>query len=246
MVKDRRATTQFRAGLSVSVAGLVTLVIIVFLSLLPHDKTRPDLAAITTALATLGLLATAVSAAIIGFVQFKNVQRADKIERTTDLLREWSKPRMQYLLGFIDSYSEPADNIKFARRFYKLFDERGEQPHQLSRKKRTKYLKRKRKIEQEVHNAIQELSLMATRTWNLLDQEVIDEEVLFGQLDYDILSTYIILQEVLNRRSEEDNYLYNEFTLLARRAQQHYKRRPYEHVVDEFVDAKLPDLSVGH
>jgi hypothetical protein len=245
MVKDRRALTQFRVGLSVSVLGLVTLAVIAFLSLLPHDKTRPDLAAITTALATLGLFVTAVSAAIVGYIQFKEVQRADKVERTTDLSREWSKPRMRYLLGFIDFYSEPADNIKFARRFYKLFDDI-EQPHQLSRKKRTKYLKRKRKIEHEVHDGIQELSLMATRTWNLLDHEIIDEQVLFGQLDYDILSTYVILQEVLDRRSEEDNYLYNEFTLLARRAQQHYRRRPYEHVVDEFVEAPLPDLSVGH
>ncbi len=245
MVKDRRALAQFRVGLLVSALGLVTLAVVVFVSLLPHDKTRPDLAATTTALATLGLFVTAVSAAIVGYVQFKEVQRADKVERTTDLLREWSKPKIQNLLGFIDFYSEPADNIKFARRFYKLFDAI-EKPHQLSRKKRTKYLKRKGRIEHEVHNSIQELSLMATRIWNLLDHEIIDEEVLFGQIDYDILSTYIILQEVLNRRAEEDNYLYNEFTLLARRAQQHYRRRPNEHVVDEFVEATLSDLSVGH
>ncbi len=244
MVKDRRAVAQFRIGIAVSVVGLVTLAVIAFISILPHDETRPDLAAITTALATLGLLVTAVSAAIVAYVQFKEVQRADKVERTTDLLREWSKPRMQYLLGFIDFYATAAENIRFARRFYNLFDDT--EHRQLTRKKRTKYNKRKRKVEHAVHDGIQELNLMAARTWNLLDHEIIDERVLFGQLDYDILSTYVILQEVLNRRSDEDNYLYHDFTLLARRAQEHYRRLPYEHVVDELVEAKLPDLSVGH
>ena len=186
---------------------------------------------LVTALATLGLFSVAVIAAAVAWRQLREFQRGTRIVATTDLLREWSQEKYQNLLHFIDFSPDALWNRKYARRLYYFVTSDEQIPPKREREKRAKFRERERFVE----GMIQELSLMATRTWNLLEKGVIDENVLFGQLDYDIVAAYYELENVLAVRQVEDNQLYAEFTRLAQRAHKHYLRRPENEINEDFV-----------
>jgi len=93
-----------------------------------------------------------------------------------------------------------------------------------------------------MNTKIETVVLMASRTWNLLNAKIISERVLFDQLDYDILATYFILEDVLATRQCNDKIIYSSFTKLARRAQSHYKRRPNKEISIPLVQVDFEDL----
>lgn len=189
-----------------------------------------------TALATLGLFVVAVVAAVVAYYQFREFQRGAKVQTTTDLLQEWSKGKYQRIMGFIDYGPSPVWCRKSMRLLYRFVYSDEYRP--ADRKKRLEWRERQR----IVHDAIQDISLMATRTWNLLEHGIIDEDVLFGQLDYDIVSTYYDIETVLAIRQYEDDLLYSEFTWLAQRAQRHYRKRPGRETVPEFRERPFRTL----
>jgi hypothetical protein len=154
-------------------------------------------ASVATAAGTLGLLAVAVVAAVVAWRQFKEYQRGAKIQTTTDLLREWSKKKYQNILGFIDYGADAMWCRKYARLLYVLIHSNEQRPPSSEKEKRKAWRER----EALVHDAIQDFTLMASRTWNLLEHGIIDERVLFGQLDYDIVASYFELEDVLAIRS---------------------------------------------
>lgn len=195
-------------------------------------------ARIVTATATLGLFTVAVVAAAAAWRQLREFQRGAKIVATTDLLREWSQEKHQRLMRYIHFTADAVWNRKYARRLYCIVTSDEHLPPTRDREKRAKFRARERVVDE----AIQDLSLMATRTWNLLEQGVVDEDVLFGQLDYDIVAAYYELENVLALRQVEDNQRYSEFTRLAQRAHMHYLRRPPNEINEAFVDVKFAAL----
>jgi hypothetical protein len=190
-----------------------------------------------TAVSTLGLLVIAVVAASVAYGQFQAFKEDGRVRATLDVLEKWGKPKVRWLLGQVDLVVDPCENRRRALRIYEFaFDK--PIPSPTGRKTR---LKRQR-LRDRLHDGIQEIDDLASRTWSLLKAKVVDSDILFDHLDYDILSTYFILEDVLAKRQVEDQYLYSGFTSLANAAQLHYKKRPDRERVDELVDAFFEQL----
>lgn len=197
---------------------------------------------IATALATGGLLVVAIAAGWIALVQYLSFKRASKIRATTDLIEEWSRGKIQSFLGLIDYFDDTAQNRKLNLRAYRLFKRVPAANPGEGTKQLRKRIRKRQRAAIDYHDLIETISLVASRTWNLLDKGLIDEAVLFGQLDYDIASSYYELEEVLAVRSAFNNYLYDDYTKLARRALAHYQTRPYREIVGDLAEAVFYDL----
>jgi energy-converting hydrogenase Eha subunit C len=244
MARKKRRKTNWRDWL-----GLIPITVIVLsiaFGVTKHewfDKILPDNKALfwvglITALATVGLFVVAVVAAVVTYYQFREFQRGAKVQTTTDLLKEWSDEKYQRIIGYVDYGPSPDWCRKYARLLYIMISSPEQRPPMREREKRMKWRER----EDFVHQAIQDFTLMATRTWNLLEHGIIDADVLFGQLDYDIIASYYELEDVLAIRQYQDSLLYAEFTRLAKRAQAHYRRRPSNETCPEFVTAVFETL----
>lgn len=206
--------------------------------LISRDNKALFWTSLVTGLATLGLLVVAVVAAVVAWRQFREFQRGAKIQTTTDLLREWADDKYQRIIRFVDFGPDAATCRKYARLLYVIVSSDVQRPPKRERQKRKKWRDR----EDFVDGTIQDFALMATRTWNLLEHGIIDEGVLFGQLDYDIVAMYYELEDVLAIRSYREDQLYSEFTRLAQRAQAHYLKRAPREIVDDFIEARFDPL----
>ena len=214
-------------------------------TLTPGDKASFWPGAITAG-ATLALFVVTLVAVVVAFRQFAAFQKNAKIQATTDLLREWSRPKYQQIMSFID-FDEDLEWCRgFTRLLYQVVGSEARPKGNPKDKKAAKVLRKQREGYHDrtdtVEDGIKDLTLMASRTWNLLEHELIDPEVLFGQIDYDIVSAYFGLEDVLAIRQVKQNYLYSDFTSLVQAAQRHYSKRPHLHRVDELVDAKFNAL----
>lgn len=190
---------------------------------------------LVSALASIGLFVVAVAAAVVAWYQFREFQRGQKIQATNEVLKEWSEEKYQRIIGFVDFGRSPTWCRRSARVRYLYISS----PSHLPPRKAKARLRAWRERNDLVHNAIQDLSAMASRTWNLLEQGIVDEAVLFGQLDYDIVASYFELEDILAMRQHNDDLLYSEFTRLAQRAQAHYGERPERETCAELVEPRF-------
>jgi len=254
MAKRRVANFRWRDALGL-IPWLVVAAIVTFETtkakwfepLTPSDRALFWADAVTS-LATTGLVLIAAISALVAYNQYREYVRGERVKATTDLLQEWSSDDLQQLMGFIDTCLQdwtyaPQHNREFARRLYLLVNEtkvekRPNETREDWRERKRLTLERR----DRVSGGIETIALLAARTWNLLHGEIIDEEVLLNQIDFDVISTYFELEDVLAIRQVEDEQLYSEFTQLVRAAQRHYRRRQNREVVDDFVEATFEDL----
>ena len=203
---------------------------------------------VATALGTIGLCAVAVVSALVAYTQYKGFVRDSRTRATMEVLKEWSADDFHELISFTDKclsdwIYEPRQNREFARRLYRLVNQtkvekRSDENREIWRERKRRILARRARVS----DGIETIALMASRTWNLLDAELIDKNVLFNQIDFYVLSMYFELEDVLAIRQVEDEQLYADFTRLARAAQKHYKHHQDREVVEHFVEAQFDDL----
>lgn len=195
---------------------------------------------VITAASTLGLLVVTFIALYVAYQQFLEFKSGRKARATTELLREWSKPHLRNILDFLDWQGGADKRRRRTRLLYRFVFSDELKPTDLRKVRQWRENSQERR--QAIHGGIEDIALMASRTVNLINNDVVDADILFAQLDYDIVATYYTLEDVLALRQAEEEYLYSDFTELARLAQQHYRKRPSRLVVDEYVEARFEDL----
>lgn len=205
-------------------------------------------ASAATAAATIGLFVVAAIAASVAYRQLTASRDTARIQATTDLLREWSLPSIRAVIARIDLQPEPQASRRFLRLLYRLTFSDASKPRASVSNASTRptavpeWRKKNAKAKQAFSDDVEMIAFMASRTWNLLAAEIVDKNILFQQLDYDIVSTYYILEDILAIRQCRQYMLYSEFTALAKSAQAHYKRRNTREIFAPLIEVDFDAL----
>ena len=192
-----------------------------------QDWTAPYIAwgTVATAVGTLVLAGGVIFAAL----QFFWSRRATRIVETGALLKDWRTQELWIGRSKIDKSADPEVNRQFANQLYR----------HINKLKRYWAFK---ELEIVANNFIEDMAALAERTEIYLRRKVADEDLILEHLNYDIISTYYALQDILAERCANDDLDYERFLHLAQRAQDYSKLHPQYAPRPKLVWAEFPAI----
>ena len=88
---------------------------------------------------------------------------------------------------------------------------------------------------------IEDTAALAERLKLFLDENLANKSIIYNALAYDIISTYYYLQDILQKRTYDDDMLYDSFRELAIMAQA-YSKKHHIDIRPQLLNAVFPEL----
>ena len=187
------------------------------------DWTNVAVAVGTIALAvfTAGLVAGVFVAA----KQLSQDRKFNQALQTGDLIQEWGAPSLRSMRRTLDHSENYDDNRSRTTQMYYLLKKSNDQSWY-------DFLK-----------FIEDTGELAEKTGLYIEKRLVDADMMYQHLGYDILSTYYYLQDALADRTRNEDMLYDGFRDLAIAVQIYAKRYPNRiDIRSTLVNADFPAL----
>lgn len=180
-----------------------------------------------TALATAALavftMFLVVGVAIAAF-QFLQDGRFNRALQTSYLLDQWNLDLLRRFRSELDHSSDyDANKLRAEQTYYALRNGPGSTPNW--------------------DDCIQRTADIAERMKLFIEKRLADAGMIYEHIGYDILSTYYYLQDILKKRTYEEDFLYDGFRDLAIMTQAYAtKHADRMDIREQLVDATFPEL----
>ena len=164
-----------------------------------------------------------VGVAIAAF-QFLQDGRFNRALQTSYLLDQWNLDLLRRFRSELDHSSDyDANKLRAEQTYYALRNGPGSTPNW--------------------DDCIQRTADIAERMKLFIEKRLADAGMIYEHIGYDILSTYYYLQDILKKRTYEEDFLYDGFRDLAIMTQAYAtKHADRMDIREQLVDATFPEL----
>jgi hypothetical protein len=186
------------------------------------DWTTALTAVATVALAFFTMLL--VVGVFFAAVQFFQDGRFNRALQTSYLLDQWNLDLLRRFRSQLDHSSDyDANKLRAEQTYYALRNGPGSTP--------------------DWDDCIQRTADIAERMKLFIEKRLADRGMIYEHIGYGILSTYYYLQDILKKRTYEEDFLYDAFRELAMMTQAYAKKHPDRmDIRKQLVCAEFPEL----